>query len=53
MPKYRIGAKYWDGEKPHPVGAVLDFPEGKAPRGSKLVEEAKPATTAKVAKKED
>ena len=36
MPDYRLVAKYWDGQKTHPVGAVLNFPEGAAPKGSVL-----------------
>ena len=39
MPKYRISGPYWDGEKMHAAGSVVEFDEGKAPDRSKLVEE--------------
>ena len=32
---YRLVRPFWDGQKLHPQGAILPFPEGKAPRGAK------------------
>lgn len=34
MVSYQLVRDYWDNRRKHTKGAVLDFPEGKAPRDS-------------------
>jgi len=53
MPMYKLVGRYWDGTRPHPVGAVMEFEEGKAPKGSVLIEEPRPEPVAKPASKKD
>lgn len=50
MPKYKLKARFWDGQQLHPVGSIVDLPEGSVPSGSVLIEEEKPAPKATVKK---
>lgn len=38
MPTYTLKSKYWNGSVLYPIGAVVEFAKGKAPRGSVLYE---------------
>ena len=38
MPKYKLSRRFYDGERVHPVDAILDFKEGTQPRTAKRVE---------------
>lgn len=44
MPKYRLKNAFFDGERYHPKGIVIELEKGKAPSSAELVDPAVPAT---------